>query len=86
MAYEYMDVWKYRHPNDIPIIDQSNYRSYTEHAMETAVVRIHNHRDSSDELKTAQYWNLATSWNAHPDGHPLPGCYCNSFALEPFLD
>lgn len=81
-----MDLWKYRHPNDIPIIDQNTYESYTEHAMESAVIRIHNHRDSIDEVKSARYWNLATSWSAHPIGHPLPGCYCNSFAIEPFLD
>lgn len=79
-------MWKYRHPNDIPIIDRNNYLNYMEHAMETATVRVHNHRDSLDEEKPAEYWNLGTSWNAHPNGYPLPGCYCNSFALDPFLD
>lgn len=85
-AYEFMDLWKYRHPNDIPIIDRTNYLNYMEHPMETAVVRVHNHRDSSDEVKSADYWNLATAWNFHPNGFPLPGCYCNSFALEPFAE
>jgi hypothetical protein len=85
-AYEFMDLWKYRHPNDIPIIERTNYQSYREHPMESAVVLVHNHRDSTDEVKSAEYWNLATSWNFHPKGFPLPGCYCNSFALEPFAD
>ena len=85
-AYEFMNIWKYRHPNDIPIITRSNYSSYLEHAMEKASIRIHNHRDGVEEEKSADYWNLATSWNFHPDGSPLPGLYCNSFALEPFAD
>ena len=54
--------------------------------METAAVRIHNHRDGVEEEKSADYWNLATSWNFHKEGYPLPGLYCNSFALEPFSD
>lgn len=85
-AYEFIDVWKYRHPNDIPVIDQSNYVSYLEHAMEKATVRIHNHRDGQEEEKSAEYWNAVSAWNFHPDGFPVPGLYCNSFALEPFTD
>lgn len=85
-AYEFIDLWKYTHPNDIPIITRNNYEAYQEHAMETAAVRIHNHRDGVEEEKSADYWNLATSWNFHKEGYPLPGLYCNSFALEPFAD
>ena len=85
-AYEFMDLWKYRHPNDIPIIDRNNYQNYTEHAMTTATIQIHNHRDGADEQKSAEYWNYATSWNFHPKGFPIPGLFCNSFAIEPFKD
>lgn len=85
-AYEFLSVWKYRHPNDIPVIDRLNYRNYLEHTMESAVIRVHNHRDSTDEEKTADYWNLATAWSFHPRGTPLPATYCNSFALDPFAD